>query len=1161
MKSTLSFLILYLFVLFPLTINAQIDYSAEVSQMVRIPNSPEAQAFATYGNTDVNLHAGVPNIAVPLYTHQGLEMDLPVSLTYDASGIKVEQMATWVGLGWNLNVGGRISRIVNGLPDDFITGGGYWSLYRSEVKNSLITYNQNNHVGESGLFFTSVTDADSYFNFLKDISENDIDAQPDFFSLNVPGLNETLVIDYTDNYIPKALNNPRLKIEKTNTGIGNHVNSWKVTAENGVVYHFQGVYETTKSYNFNDGSSPNQEYATSWLLTRIESPNKKDIYDFQYNLSLSYWNSDTLGSSALQTVTNIITTQSSYSTPNEQYAGLNNYNTTQPFLTQVFHNGSVIVQTELGTRSDLDATGNYRLNKLLIKSGTDTIKAIDFDNDHYFNSDEVNPNHTDIRLKLDGLKMLGSDQLEYEAYTFTYDRPDELPNRTSKAQDKFGYYNGKNGNSVIYPSYSFGTYTFSGADRSLDGDKAKIGLLKRITYPTGGYTDFEYEPHDLYKSTQYNYTEYLLGMNLSGSSITNPNLYRDDNNVICDDAFLPDEPKIEIKQFVIPEQGDYRVELSGTSGEIEAIILQINSTVPPENCPICSDDPFNDNYCEFINKPNHWSSVVAKDELVLFGSGTYEAMLLLDESSANTYGSATLNVTRDSTVTNFSNLPVGGIRIKSVKNYTDQNAFASGKNYVYRNGTKSSGRINYDHGLVKFSDYWQDQNTQKEQLIRTAALPGSSAPYIVYDKVREFSVDENGQSLGNTEYRFFTNYNGVVPSSSPPYTNTYYANLRGGQAETVDVFKASGDTLRNTSYTYETIPDFVIRGRMVYQEPNYLDQFVFLKPHTLSDGTQGYLSERLQNYDCSSNPCVVPGYFTSPTSHGYTKYYGADISALGSRLTYAASGYGGVSVVKTTDYQEGENSSVVKVTSEESTTYDATVDYLPRDMIKTDAQGDVYKTTYSYPKDVPGAISDSLLAYNRLNEVLELETFKNNQLLSTRFNDMVQVGEAFVPSVIKTRKGAVSNTTEGRLHFSYYGFPDKPNLKESYLVDGPHTVYIWGYQDRLPVAKIENATYTDIPQSIIDDIKTKSNIENNGVLGDYNAENELRTSLNALRTQLPNALVTTYTYDPAIGVTSITDPTGNTVYYTYDAFNRLKEIRDQNDNLVSDYEYHYKNQN
>ena len=103
------------------TSTAQIDYADEVSQMVRIPNSPEAQAFAAYGNTDVNLHAGVPNIAIPLYTHQGIEMDLPVSLTYDASGIKVEQMATWVGLAWNLNAGGRISRITNGQPDDFIS--------------------------------------------------------------------------------------------------------------------------------------------------------------------------------------------------------------------------------------------------------------------------------------------------------------------------------------------------------------------------------------------------------------------------------------------------------------------------------------------------------------------------------------------------------------------------------------------------------------------------------------------------------------------------------------------------------------------------------------------------------------------------------------------------------------------------------------------------------------------------------------------------------------------------------------------------------------------------------------------------------------------------------------------------------------------------------
>ncbi len=59
--------------------------------------------------------------------------------------------------------------------------------------------------------------------------------------------------------------------------------------------------------------------------------------------------------------------------------------------------------------------------------------------------------------------------------------------------------------------------------------------------------------------------------------------------------------------------------------------------------------------------------------------------------------------------------------------------------------------------------------------------------------------------------------------------------------------------------------------------------------------------------------------------------------------------------------------------------------------------------------------------------------------------------------------------------------------------------------------------------------------------------------------RLPGAQVTSFTYDPLVGISSMTDPKGYTTTYEYDQFNRLKSIKDADNNLLSDYEYHFKN--
>ncbi|MBE7440865.1 MAG: hypothetical protein HS119_00215 [Flavobacteriales bacterium] len=66
----------------------------------------------------VNPFTGDFSYSIPLIGVTGPNGEsFPLNLNY-AGGIKVDQQASWVGLGWDLNIG-EISRQVNGLPDDF----------------------------------------------------------------------------------------------------------------------------------------------------------------------------------------------------------------------------------------------------------------------------------------------------------------------------------------------------------------------------------------------------------------------------------------------------------------------------------------------------------------------------------------------------------------------------------------------------------------------------------------------------------------------------------------------------------------------------------------------------------------------------------------------------------------------------------------------------------------------------------------------------------------------------------------------------------------------------------------------------------------------------------------------------------------------------------
>ena len=120
-----------------------------------------------------------------------------------------------------------------------------------------------------------------------------------------------------------------------------------------------------------------------------------------------------------------------------------------------------------------------------------------------------------------------------------------------------------------------------------------------------------------------------------------------------------------------------------------------------------------------------------------------------------------------------------------------------------------------------------------------------------------------------------------------------------------------------------------------------------------------------------------------------------------------------------------------------------------------------------------------------------------------------------------------------------------PNGNPTEVVDrsGMHTVYVWGYDDRYLVAEVKNDSLVTV----------------NSVLSGSPNVSVLRT-----HPSLANAMVTTWTYQPLVGITSQTDPAGVTTYYDYDGLGRLKEVYRYTDNnaaagtkeILSQYDYH-----
>lgn len=202
-----------------------------------------------------------------------------------------------------------------------------------------------------------------------------------------------------------------------------------------------------------------------------------------------------------------------------------------------------------------------------------------------------------------------------------------------------------------------------------------------------------------------------------------------------------------------------------------------------------------------------------------------------------------------------------------------------------------------------------------------------------------------------------------------------------------------------------------------------------------------------------------------------------------------------------------------------------------RSRTTTNSKGNTIKHEYDYFNEVPSYLSSHIIS----NDGYITAALKYNYKQNSGF---------YVPSSIE-KAAIVPTNTESDLRYCAQKTFDEYDAdgRPLQITDktGKSTCFIWGYGGQYPIAKIENITYDILSQE-----------EN--ITGSYGGTLTPFAN-NSLRNMGKDIHVTTYTYNPLVGITCIEDPSGHKIYYEYDENGKLIRIKDHSGTPVKSYQY------
>lgn len=442
-----------------------------------IPSSPEAASLGKYGAFPVGYYTGVPSINIPLYELKAGEITLPISLSYHASGIRVDDIASSVGLGWSLNAGGCISVETKGRPD--IIPAKYEEYNGSTYLGNVPYPRIKSLTFKDFLETTDISTKISLNNLNNLYIDHPTDIEPDVYNYNIAGFSGQFIIS----------ENNTIKFLKNSDGLKASFNStdtvFMIIDKSGKQYIFKnkeitktreyryGLYLQTQSGTIinntpsfvTDGPyGDGKESYTSWFLSKIIGENKLDTLSFVYESNIQKYATRINGTIISYRVennpgiddgTNSLISLEHWQLPTMSSSFSRSYIEQQVWnLKEIRHNRTPII-AKFVMSNRIDLLGAKKLDKLTISYQNEIISDWRFGYDYFSStwqkqesSDNylISTNPLGKRLKLSSVQKFGKTELDKEnPYQFEYyfdNATAKLPYRNAtNGFDHWGYFN------------------------------------------------------------------------------------------------------------------------------------------------------------------------------------------------------------------------------------------------------------------------------------------------------------------------------------------------------------------------------------------------------------------------------------------------------------------------------------------------------------------------------------------------------------------------------------------------------------------------------------------------------------------------------------------------------------------------------------------------